>query len=265
MYNIRKLEVPIKVKVAKTGIYLMAKKKGDLKARFHVNSQYNDIIISDVLIVLNLETNLISVRKLEMKGFKIIFENGMGKIIHRNNIAAIAFRKQKLYELEFSIKTTEEGALSSEVVNDTELWHKRLAHLSYGGIQKLKTLVDGIQVEKVNLGPCKICMEGKQVKLPHNNQRHKTTRPLQLVHSDVMGPISPKSYDNMQYIISFIDDFTHFTVIYLMEPKDEVFKYFKMYQAMATAHFNLKMFNYFEKCFHNNLTEEIANTFRTMR
>lgn len=45
----------------------------------------------------------------------------------------------------------------------------------------------------------------------------------------------------MKYVISFIDDFTHFIVIYLMESKEEVFKYFKMYKAMATAHFNLKI------------------------
>ena len=85
---------------------------------------------------------------------------------------------------------------------------------------------------------CSICVEGKQTKLPHNQNRARAMRPLQLVHSDVMRPISPTSYDKKRWIVTFIDDFTHFTTAYLMENKSEVFDHFKIYEAMATAHFN---------------------------
>jgi hypothetical protein len=41
--------------------------------------------------------------------------------------------------------------------------------------------------------------------------------------------------------LSFIDDNTHFTVVYLLKSKSEVSQCFKKYEAMATAHFVLKI------------------------
>ena len=84
-------------------------------------------------------------------------------------------------------------------------------------------------------------MEGKQTKLPHDQHHTRAIRPLQLVHSDLMGPIKPTSYDGKKYIITFIDDYTHFTAGYIMENKSDVFEYFKIYEAMSTAHFNCKI------------------------
>ncbi|KAK2577107.1 hypothetical protein KPH14_006274 [Odynerus spinipes] len=77
MYNIKELEVPIKIKVVKSGSYLIAGERGDIKGTIWTGSQRKDIIVSDVLIVPNLETNLISVRKLKMKGFRVIFDDFM--------------------------------------------------------------------------------------------------------------------------------------------------------------------------------------------
>jgi hypothetical protein len=41
--------------------------------------------------------------------------------------------------------------------------------------------------------------------------------------------------------MTFIDDFTHFIVVYLLQEKSEAFQCFKSYKAMATAHFNNKL------------------------
>ena len=91
------------------------------------------------------------------------------------------------------------------------------------------------------LSKCETCIEGKQTKLPHNKTRKRVTRPLQLIHSDVFGPVSPTSYDKKRYVVTFIDDCTHFTVAYAMEAKSETFHYFKVFEAMATAHFGTKI------------------------
>ena len=45
-------------------------------------------------------------------------------------------------------------------------------------------------------------MEGKRVKLSHTIKGNKTTRSLQLVYSDVMETVSPKAYNDQQYVIS---------------------------------------------------------------
>lgn len=89
---------------------------------------------------------------------------------------------------------------------------------------------------------CEPCVAGKQTREPFVSREGKrTTRPLELVHSDVCGPISPVSWDGMQYFITFTDDFTHLTVVYLMKSKDEALECLKTYEAMATAHFQTRM------------------------
>lgn len=61
----------------------------------------------------------------------------------------------------------------------------------------------------------------------------KAKRLLEFVHSDLIGPITLESRDGKQYVLTFIDDFTHFTVAHLLQNKSEVFKYFQIYEAMV--------------------------------
>jgi transposase InsO family protein len=84
-------------------------------------------------------------------------------------------------------------------------------------------------------------VEGKQTKLPHTQERKRAHRPLELIHSNLFGPVNPQSYDGKRFVLSFIDDNTHFTVVYLLKSKSEVSQCFKKYEAMATAHFGLKI------------------------
>ena len=46
---------------------------------------------------------------------------------------------------------------------------------------------------------------------------------LELVHSDVLGPVLVPSLSKSVYYVSFIDDFSRNTWIYLLRNKSEVF------------------------------------------
>lgn len=98
-------------------------------------------------------------------------------------------------------------------------------------------MVDGINIAKVkNCNEiCSICAQTKITRLPFNMKSGKVTkRPLELLHTDVCGPITPTTYDNKSYFVTFLDDFTHFTMIYLIEKKSEVFYCFKKFEALVT-------------------------------
>ena len=126
---------------------------------------------------------------------------------------------------------------------DVELWHKRLGHIGNTGLKKLCKIMDGIKIsEDQNQDwQCRICIEGKQTRLPHNQTRSRAKRPLQLIHTDLCGPMDTTSYDGKKYMLTFIDDYTHFTVVYTLTAKNEVLRYFKNFQAMAETHFNMKI------------------------
>jgi len=165
---------------------------------------------------------------LELKGFKINFEDGIRKICYRNTIMTIVYKKRKLYELNLlSINTMDKRTLSDEIiqktVDNTELWHKHLIHLSYNKIQKLEKL-DGIQVEKVNINFVKFVW--RESKSNYFKRTKKTLTRLLQLFTMMSWTKNLKSYNNMQYVISFID-FTHFITLH-MESKEKDSKYFKM-------------------------------------
>jgi hypothetical protein len=56
---------------------------------------------------------------------------------------------------------------------------------------------------------------------------------LQLVHSDVFGPVSVPSLGKSVYYVSFIDDFSRNTWIYFLRKKSEVFDRFKEFKALV--------------------------------
>jgi hypothetical protein len=53
--------------------------------------------------------------------------------------------------------------------------------------------------------------------------------PLELVFSDVWGP-TPSSVGRKNYYVSFIDDYSKFTCIYLLKHKSKVFEKFHLFQ-----------------------------------
>jgi len=59
----------------------------------------------------------------------------------------------------------------------------------------------------------------------------RASKILQLIHSDICGPISPISNNKKRYLITFIDDYNRKTWVYFLVEKSEAFAMFKMYKA----------------------------------
>lgn len=59
----------------------------------------------------------------------------------------------------------------------------------------------------------------------------RASKQLQLVHSDICGPIKPASNGDKRYIIIFIDDLTRKTWVYFLHEKSEAFVTFKNFKA----------------------------------
>jgi hypothetical protein len=53
-------------------------------------------------------------------------------------------------------------------------------------------------------------MQAKQVKLPFGTKSRRAKYQLEIIHSDVCGPIDPTPYDSKKYFLSCVDDYTHF-------------------------------------------------------
>ncbi|KAK4398323.1 Retrovirus-related Pol polyprotein from transposon TNT 1-94 [Sesamum angolense] len=80
-------------------------------------------------------------------------------------------------------------------------------------------------------GACEACLQGKQHKKPfplRTSWRAKAV--LELIHTDVCGPMRTPSHEQNRYFILFIDDYSRMTWVYFMREKSEVFKVFKKFK-----------------------------------
>ena len=78
---------------------------------------------------------------------------------------------------------------------------------------------------KIDLPICENYLAEKTTRKPFG----KGTRaeyPLQLIHSDICGPMNVRARHDASYFITFIDDFTRYGHVYLISHKSEAISCF---------------------------------------
>ena len=108
----------------------------------------------------------------------------------------------------------------------SSLWHGRLGHLSKAGIMHLSRAG---YIPKLSFSDHQFCEHrqyGKQVAASHPTSAPRNSSLLDLVHSDVFGPMPHQSLGGASYFVSFIDDSTRKVWAYPIRTKDRVFSIF---------------------------------------
>ena len=77
---------------------------------------------------------------------------------------------------------------------------------------------------------CEACLMGKMARAPFNGVVERATDLLEIIHTDVCGPMSILSRGGFLYFTTFTDDFSRYGYIYLMKHKSETFDKFKEFQ-----------------------------------
>jgi hypothetical protein len=73
---------------------------------------------------------------------------------------------------------------------------------------------------------CRGCAFGKNSKADFLSRKSRSKRILDLIHSNVSGPMSVAPLHGSSYYVTFSDDFSRKTWIFFMKTKDEVFSRF---------------------------------------
>jgi hypothetical protein len=102
-------------------------------------------------------------------------------------------------------------------------WHSHLGHPSLHVIEQLvKNNSLLYSNESSTKSVCDACQQAKSHQLPYPVSTSISSKPLELIFSVVWGP-APNSIRRKKYYVSFIDDFSKFTWVYLHRFKSEVF------------------------------------------
>ena len=67
-------------------------------------------------------------------------------------------------------------------------------------------------------------------KAPFSKVGERSNDLLELIHSDVCGPMSIEARGGYHYFVTFTDDYSRYGYIYLMRAKTETFQKFKEFQ-----------------------------------
>jgi hypothetical protein len=112
-----------------------------------------------------------------------------------------------------------------------------MAHLGHGALKILGKIVTGMPSFSTDYHEvCKGCALGKYVRAPFPKSDHRSKSILDLIHTDICGPMSSLSIGGkFRYYISFIDDFSRKTWIYFLTGKtsEEVLKRFQEFKAFV--------------------------------
>ena len=87
---------------------------------------------------------------------------------------------------------------------------------------------------------CDSCQKAKSHQLPYPVSTSVSSKPLELIFSNVWGQ-APTSVGRHKYYVSFIDDYSKYTWIYLIKHKSDVFQVFQNFQALVECQFDTKI------------------------
>jgi hypothetical protein len=219
-----------KVKLGDDGTYNI-KGFGSTSFRFQSGNIFH---IDEILYVPGLKKNLISVPILESKGYSVAFSKGKALMWSSNEDIStpitIGTRESGLYKISGQVVQD----LVHETVNPYELWHRRFGHLNYNALPGLQKMVTGMPVFSFEHDSvCKGCSLSKNTKKPYPLSNRKSNGILDLIHSDLCGPMTAPSMNGCIYYIIFIDDFSRKTWIYFLKTKDESFSRFQDFKNLV--------------------------------
>ncbi|KAK8926157.1 hypothetical protein KSP39_PZI018485 [Platanthera zijinensis] len=188
------------------------------------------LVLRDVRHVPDIRFNLISVGRLGDEGHLSVFGGDFWKLIRGSLVMARGYRDSGLYYMEGRPEAAQANSVRDEA--STSLWHRRLAHISKKGLGCLakKKLISDIS--DVHLERCDHCMAGKQNRVSfHSHTSTRKTEPLELVHTDVCGPLKVQTRGGALYFVTFIDDHSRKLWVYAIKTKDQVLDTFRRFHA----------------------------------
>ncbi|UYV70112.1 hypothetical protein LAZ67_7001835 [Cordylochernes scorpioides] len=158
------------------------------------------LTLKEVLYVPELNNNLISVSKITEHEKQIIFDENGARIIDNNGSSIItAKREDNIYTIDACANIKLEENVFKTQENNWKIWHKRLAHICENYMNMM--LKDSMKE-----------IDSKQ-----------STKPLDLIHMDLIGPFQHESIGRAIYVLNIVDDFSRKIFPKFLKSKSETF------------------------------------------
>ncbi|KAK2981150.1 hypothetical protein RJ640_013472 [Escallonia rubra] len=180
---------------------VQVKEKGTILIRLKDGSHQ---FISNVFYVPDMKSNILSLGQvlekifdIHLKDKSLIMKDGNGKLL-----AKVPMTKNRMFML--NIQSDVPRCLKTCIKDSSWLRHMRLGHLNFDGLQVMskKSMVKGLpSINHLNQ-LCEGCLFGKQARKSFPKESMTIAKcPLELIHSDVCGPIKPSLLGKNTYFL----------------------------------------------------------------
>ena len=102
---------------------------------------------------------------------------------------------------------------------------------NFMNISKIKKVRWLPKLKKLDNAMCKQCQLGKMTKSSFKRKIYTSTNILELVHTNLCGPIDVQSYFGDKNFILFVDDYSRMMTVMFLKAKSNGFQLFKWYLA----------------------------------
>lgn len=217
--------------------------------------------LNNVLYVPSFPQNIFSVQAAAQNGASVYFMPDSAQLVDKGGRRFDIHKHGRLYYLHTDDSAETDADTSDVHVNytsDLQDWHKILGHCNFEDVKKLEGVVDGMKVNKNEKSECEICLEGKMTNETSKTPRVRSKVPLQLVHTDLAGPITPESTEGFKYTLAFTDDFSGMSFVYFLKQKSNTVAATKRFLADASPYGTVKSIR------SDNGTEFTSGEFRSL-
>ena len=201
---------------------------GKVRGTTVINGRVSTIVFKNVLYAPTMMCNLVSVSKARKSGFRVVFDvdstTGFVDFIDKQSSKSYLRgieRTKGLYDVLFM-----PNAHSCMLTIEANKWHLRLGHVSYQTINKTRGMTHGITEDySTPEGLCDACEVSKSCRKPRpaqSEEAKRSTGALELVHTDVVGPMNVPSLGGSKYFLTLYDDATSYSIVRFMKERSDV-------------------------------------------
>jgi len=193
------------------------------------------ISINNVWLVGGLKHNLLSISQFCDNGYDVLFNKTSCTVVNKsyNSIIYKGKRMDNVYKINFSELVDQKVVCPLSVNVKKWVWHKRLGHANWRLISKLSKLqlFKGLpDIDYHSDALCGACQKGKIVETSFKSKDIvSTSRPLELLHIDLFGPVTTESLYRSKYGLVIVDDYNRWTWVKFLRSKDCAYDVFSSF------------------------------------
>ena len=100
-------------------------------------------------------------------------------------------------------------------------------------INQTQAVIGLPKISKPTNNICKSCQLSKQTRTNFKTKEHSTSKPIDLIHTNLCGLSRTQTLQNERYFMFFINDFTRMVWVTFLKEKSEAFDKFRIFKPLA--------------------------------